>query len=300
MSTIYTDGAGNKYLGDCQWANHDINYPAVNWLRPQVYPSTFDATLASISSILNDPSLQYQSVQFNSAAFLSGGDVFSFKFLNASEPTMVWTIQTGSWSEGASFTASQIKYSMNKHGATAYYHNCCFGQQSLLFHLFLNWAPYNGAINYHRKLFCFTKLLNVNPNFNYYTSSINHYVAFTVNDGYLGDSLTSLSQSNHFIVGAAKNLLQTGRAVYSISCSDGQSPSSQWATDMWVYDNNSALGFPVIGRVPNMLLGIGTYTYLKPVKIQGSVFPDNGSPWYLPVGTFSGKVLLMRCYSSVT
>jgi hypothetical protein len=68
---------------------------------------------------------------------------------------------------------------------------------------------------------------------------------------------------------------------------------------MWVYDNNVTLGYPVIGRVPNMLLGVGDYTYLKPVKIQGTAFPDNGSPWYLPVGQFAGKVLLMRCYSSM-
>lgn len=99
---------------------------------------------------------------------------------------------------------------------------------------------------------------------------------------------------------AEKTLLETGRATYAISCSDGQTPTSQWATDMWVFDNNAGLGYPVIGRVPNMLLGTGTYTYLKPVKIQGSVFPDSGSPWYLPVGMYAGKTLLMRCYSSIS
>jgi len=143
------------------------------------------------------------------------------------------------------------------------------------------------------------KLLNVNTNFNYYNNAfVNQCVVFWA---YTVTNSVSLPISGaHFISGSQKNLLQTGRAVYTISCSDGQTPGSQWATDMWVYDNNSTLGFPVIGRVPNLLLGIGSYTYLKPVKIQGSVFPDNGSPWYLPVGTFAGKTLLMRCYSSVT
>lgn len=59
-------------------------------------------------------------------------------------------------------------------------------------------------------------------------------------------------------------------------------------------------GFPRWAGYGGMLLGTGTYTLGKPVKIQGSVFPDGGSQWYIPVGTYAGKTLLMRCYSSMT
>ncbi len=143
------------------------------------------------------------------------------------------------------------------------------------------------------------QLLNVNTNFNYYTQSDQkRYIIINIKQSTFS-ALQSTSFASHFIAGANKALLQSGRAAYGISCSDGQTPGSQWATDLWVYENNATLGFPVIGRAPNLLLGTGSYTYLKPVKIQGSVFPDSGSPWYLPVGNFAGKVLLMRCYSSI-
>jgi hypothetical protein len=141
-------------------------------------------------------------------------------------------------------------------------------------------------------------LLDVNTNFSYYSSSVITR-SFLLSTSYQGNTNLQIS-GKHYIASAEKNILQTGRAVYAMDCSDGQTPGAQWATDVWVYDNNATLGYPVIGRVPNMLLGIGTYTYLKPAKIQGSVFPDGGSPWYLPVGTYAEKTLLMRCHSSVT
>jgi len=66
-----------------------------------------------------------------------------------------------------------------------------------------------------------------------------------------------------------------------------------------VFEDNDTLGYPAIGRVRNLLLAQGTYTIGKPVKIAPSVYPDDGFNRWLPVGTFSGKTVLMRCYSSV-
>jgi hypothetical protein len=178
----------------------------------------------------------------------------------------------------------------------------CCGAKSIAFKPFLYESGYSnpgiGQFNQQR-FFYAGKLDNVNTNFGYYNASfINQCVVMSTESN--TNSISVAVVGSHYIVGAAKALLQSGRAAYTISCSDGQTPGAQWATDVWVYDNNATLGYPVIGRVPNMLLGIGTYTYLKPAKIQGSVFPDGGSPWYLPVGTYAGKTLLMRCYSSVT
>jgi hypothetical protein len=152
------------------------------------------------------------------------------------------------------------------------------------------------AGNISRINFMYSGLLSdINTGFGYYNSSLTTQTISLVS--FAGGSNAALGA--HYISSAGKLILSSGDASYSIACSDGQTPTSQWATDFYAFDNNTTLGFPAIGRVRGMLLGIGTYTLGKPVKIIGSVFPDGGSPWYLPVGTFAGKTLLMRCYSSM-
>lgn len=144
------------------------------------------------------------------------------------------------------------------------------------------------------------RLANVNPNYSYYNTSLEtDSVLFTNNTTTGGTVLLSTGIGGvHRIAGTRKLLLQTGDAQYPIVCSDGQSPTAQWATDMYVFDNNATLGYPAIGRVRNLLLAQGTYNITKPVKIQGTAMPDNGFNAWLPVGTFAGKTVLMRCYSS--
>jgi hypothetical protein len=68
---------------------------------------------------------------------------------------------------------------------------------------------------------------------------------------------------------------------------------------MYVFDNNPAIGSPCIGRVRNLLLAQGTYVIGMIVRIQGTVVPDNGFNRWVAIGTFAGKTVLMRCYSSV-
>lgn len=309
MSTIYSDAAGNKYLGDCRWANHDINYPSTSFLKSIDSLTLHSTFLSDCSSLFSAMSYDNVSVA-GSWPTTANTNIFSFTPAGESSGNY-FSLKTGS---NATFqddriyaTASLSKPWLGFNEASLYNklfdYVVCAGSQSIAFKPFLYEFGYaNGGIgsNNIQIFFYAGKLLDVNTNYSYYNASfLNQCVMmYTLSTS---NVLSAISTSGrHFIVGAQKDLLQTGRAVYTISCSDGQTPGSQWATDMWVYDNNVTLGYPVIGRVPNMLLGVGTYTYLKPVKIQGSVFPDNGSPWYLPVGTFSGKVLLMRCYSSVS
>jgi hypothetical protein len=146
-------------------------------------------------------------------------------------------------------------------------------------------------------------LEDVNPNFGYYTQSPFTYqihLRISYDSGTTFNTVTSslsakYNYKSHYIVDAVKTLLQTGDAMYPIACSNGATPTGQWATDMWVFDNNATLGYPCIGRVPNMLLGVGTFTYLKPVQLITA--PDAGSNLWLPVGTYGTRTLLMRCYS---
>lgn len=294
--TIYTDAAGNKYLGDCRWGNHDINYPTFNYLTTTTTPySQYEdpylddiAALFTASGWSNVTRLDPWNSTTASATYtrIVEGDV------NIPGAGKIAHLDGSSRKPGLGYYRSAgtlvfpIGYTFEGASPWPGHHVAVCNSSS---YGFCAWRDdsRNTTTNFH---FCYIgKLENINTNFSYYNSSFdNQFVGIRGGQGV------------HFIQNTSKGLLQTGRAAYTISCSDGQTPGSQWATDMWVYDNNAALGYPVIGRVPNMLLGIGTYTYLKPVKIEGNVFPDNGSPWYLPVGQFAGKTLLMRCHSSMT
>lgn len=307
MSTIYTDGAGNKYLGDCRWANHDISYPSTNYLKSVSENNYYAAWRDDIKALLI--SAGYLSMTWDTST------ESTFPTSNGTGGSLIYQVTTPvggvTGRHYGYFYAPYLDVNTNmlSFGSMANYTNVdyaiCAGTNSLAVVGFNNSAPHTNysSIAY---FYYFGSLINVNPNFSYYTPSSNCaiYLSNTTTNTTVTQSMTGITYTNslakHYIASAQKNLLQTGDAIYPIACSDGQTATSQWATDMHVFDNNATLGYPRIGTVPNMLLGTGTYTYLKPVKIGGSVFPDGGSPWYLPVGTYAGKTLLMRCYSSQT
>ena len=119
------------------------------------------------------------------------------------------------------------------------------------------------------------------------------YATSALSGGLQGEIFKQTGGVGNFVV------VQFTPAQYPIVCADSQSPTSQWATDAYIFDDNNALQYPAMGIARGMLLATGTYTLGKPVKIQGSVFPDGVNAWYLPVGTYASKTLLMRCYSSM-
>lgn len=176
---------------------------------------------------------------------------------------------------------------------------CCDGESLALFITQKRFST--NTTNYY--FFYVGKLLDINTGFNYYSASLENQTIFLIGtnnpNNPFGGNTIPLIDGSHYIASSGKILLSSGDAQYSIVCADGQSPTAQWATDMYVFDNNVTLGYPAIGRVRNLLLAQGTYTIGKPVRIQGTVQPDNGFNSWLPVGTFGGKVVLMRCYSSV-
>jgi hypothetical protein len=153
------------------------------------------------------------------------------------------------------------------------------------------------------------RLADVNPNYAYYNSSIEtDTIVMTNNPAQVNGNFTSVATTittpigaGHRIAGARNQILATGKAIYPIVCAgpNPQTPTSQWATDMYVFDDNPAIGSPCIGRVRNLLLAQGTFTIGRVVKIQGTVVPDNGSRLWVAIGTFAEKTVLMRCFSSV-
>lgn len=315
---IYSDAIGNKYIGDCIWANHNIDYPNQKYLLSSPH-STISADIASLAT---DAGLLTKEVVAQSFLNNLTNGINLVNFGVADDINSRYIFRINSWNGNISTNAIYVygNAGNNITGNTsptgqAYISTIGFNSQNLITSavgtatlsepqwfgssngnylcLGVIQKNYTLATNLSPSFWWAGKLLDVNTEFGYYSAN---YLSgqFTIQRLTLDNT-----RGSHYIAAAGKAILTTGRAVYDISCSDGQTPGSQWATDMWVYDNNTTLGFPLIGRVPSMLLGIGSYTYLNPVKIQGSVFPDNGSPWYLPVGTFAGKTLLTRCYSSV-
>jgi hypothetical protein len=315
MSTVYTDAADNRYLGDCRWGNHDINYPTTNYLLAVKQFNYYYEWRDGVKDLLTAAGYTSMTWDTSTGNYAPGGQIFQVTLPAGGYIRFLGNGTTSSIGVNFNGLLNSISianpFYTNNSGLPGDYSICCSNNSlSMMFWSNRVYAPYgeNRTIycSYPSFIYCGV-LQDVNTNFSYYTPYNNKIIQLYIranNNPPVTQNASTLSvneQSNlHYIANASKNLLTTGRAAYSIACSDGQTPGAQWATDMWVYDNNATLGYPVIGRVPNMLLGTGTYTYLKPVKIQGSVFPDGGSPWYLPVGQFAGKVLLMRCYSSMS
>lgn len=183
-------------------------------------------------------------------------------------------------------------------------------------HTEIYWAGVSSALN--KGLFVYQKnlqantvnyafwyggeLVDVNTNYNYYNQSIifRSGLFFNRSGGvFVSEDAVNDATGGHR-TSTGKSFLNTGEAQYTIACSDGQIPGPRWATDLYVFEDNPDIGNPAIGRVQNILVATGTFKIGEVVRINGSVFPDpdNGSNAWLPVSTWAGKTLLMRCYTS--
>ena len=327
---IFSDSAGFKYMGDCQWGTFNINYPSQYYLTSHPLDSiSAELTALCTQSVLSFRNVASQS-DFNARIpsgnplnflwFGANGDIDDRYAIGLSRSDIQNTGVTGlhvyndsgstnttpASALGGTNALYNLGNGLNSGSSTVvgisppsstisplYFTGSSDGQYLALFLYQRNWGT-----NTARAHFFYAGLLaNVNTGFDYYSAN-NATKTISLNQLAITSTSTSITGA-HYIANAAKATLQTGDAAYAINCSDNQSPTAQWGTDFYAFDNNTILGFPAIGRVRGMLLGTGTYTLGQPAKIQGSVFPDGGSPWYLPVGTFAGKTLLMRCYSSM-
>lgn len=319
-------------MGDCLWGNHNINYPTKEHLKADEYTSFS----ASISTIMTGAGLSFRNIipqaTVDSNIYSSIYNACYLTFGAAGDINDRYTFDVGA---SSSFGAVQLFNNSGYTGTTnassltnrlartssvatqtavegqlgrpAYQNPTTFPQWSIPQYtavansksLALLGTQFDLSGSTIRNEFYYACQLDlVNTEFNYYSNS--EITKSFILSSYVNGGLSYACNARHYIASTAKITLTTGRAAYEILCSDGQTPTSQWLTDLWVYDNNTTLGFPVIGKVPNLYVGQGTYTYFKPVKIQGSVIPTGENRWVLPVGTYAGKTLFMRCYSSTT
>jgi hypothetical protein len=342
--TIYSDGVGNKFLGDCIYANHNLNYPTIKFL--QAFPK--EGISAELALLCDSAGLQYRDIypqnllldgstagielynliafgtspdsindryafifnQFNTD-FAGISDVGSYLYNNSgftgvgSGPMPVTTNNIARV-RNREITSQGFRPATGTDGPTR--SNVFFAGVTDGFSLALFYTRYffaNNPVNQNMASSSFYyagTLADVNTGFNYYSENImTRSILFS---GYAGINTFDAGSfppiaGGHRINNVPNLTLQTGDARYPIVCADAQTPTSQWATDFYVFHNSATLGYPAMGRVRNLLLAEGSYTLGKVVKIQGTAMPDAGQNSWLPVGTYAGKVVLMRCYTSV-
>lgn len=318
--TIYTDGI-NHYLGDCSFANHDINFKTLNFFRGEPHQN-ISAELSALcqaaglnfrnvasQSLFNNNSADFSLLTFASELD-SINDRYTFNKVNSqvgasapysdstsmyydpSDVTQGYLMTNNTLNNSnrvidvSNNTSSPLRLTGAK--VETSWAGVASGNSLALFCYSVSKTP-TLTFSYH---FWYAGTFGeVNTNFDYYsnnilTKSICLYVNSTFSGGF------------HYIEDLGKPLLQTGKANYSIACTDSQTPTSQWTTDFIAYDSNTEIGQPAIGKVENLILGVGSYVIGQPV-ILDTPHPNLGINCWLPVGSFAGKTLLMQCYSSL-
>lgn len=293
---VYSDAINNQYVGNCLFSNADINNPTTDYFQAEV-PANWSSEMTAFFTALG---VDYSNL---SAQIDSSGT--KYRWTPNGDTTANATTKRFEVSKGTSTTNFSRMY--NNAGTSIV--NVTVG--SAITSSFFALCGNNKSIGF------FNVVQNANRTLNYYDfwyqgelDSVN-----TTGDGYYSGDITTrsivimsrstaiaIANTNHFIAGASKVVLTTGKAEYAISCSDAQTPTynTGWGTDLWVFDNNVSLSYPVIGKARNLLVAVGTqYILGRPTRFGSSqTMPDGGYNCWLPVAIRAGKTLFMRCYSS--
>jgi hypothetical protein len=310
--TIITDSAGYSYFGDLKLGNYDIAFPSFNY---SVTGQTVTGLSALVSQMLTNTGGDFSDVatdaQFNNP---TAGQTL-FRWTQDDDGTAHATNRRIRiyWNSGLRVallnndgtSLGEVVQNLNNsdwntHTSSATFPNLPkqFLMCSSVNHFFFG-TVYAQLGQYNRGEFVYAYRIPdslINQNYNYYYNSTQsyRYVIAATN--------ISIANFGHHapggVSGAYRAPYATGRANYSIACSDGQVPTSQWSADQWIFDNNATLGYPAVGKLLGALRGIGTYFGGRPVKIQGSAMPDNGHNGWLRTGSLAGGNVLFRCYSS--
>lgn len=308
---IFSDSAENFFVGDLKYGNYDINSPSSNFLVGEsilffqsLAEDLFESGAGEIG-VLEEVVMASEIETWNSFSLktLIKFKLFGFPAVspvNANSYTFKKAILAGSSQLSLNFSALDLN-----NGQAQISKSLDFGISDNVEKI--NWLAtlnkdslalllFESKVGGNNMEFFYAGRTNpTNPLNDYYTASTASNAILlhcsTENGGF------PQVNSKHYISSTQKPLLQQGAAIFPIVCENNVVPNSQWSTDMVVFDNNEPLGFPAIGKLPNLLLATGTYEYLKPIKLITA--PDAGSNVWVPVGTFANKTLLMRSYSSL-
>lgn len=312
-TNIMQDLGGNNFLGDCRWANSDILFPNTSYLQSR------KITNNDINGDLSHLLMGFGSLG-NVTGNWGGGSELFLSFTPPIDNSAPSSFRF-SMSPATSGNTRSLALARNSSGTTV------IGGDALDINEEQFWTSNDesspiferqitamvgknsvGIFLLRRKtnatsiipLFMYCGVLeDVNPNLNYYTGSFERSFIVII-WGYSQGTSTPVLYVRHLAGTTARSPLLTLDAVYPIACEDNSIPNSQWATDFFIFDDSPALGYPRVGKVANMLLSTSpNLTIGKPVYVNGSVITDGGSRWFIPVGYFGGRTMLMRCYSSV-
>ncbi len=96
-------------------------------------------------------------------------------------------------------------------------------------------------------------------------------------------------------------ILTSGAANYPIACANGSTPNtSLWATDLYLRENNPAYNNPVIGRVPNILLGRGSAFVLNNYYKLPAADQTGASTLFYCAAVWGTDFLLVRTFEEPT
>lgn len=313
--TTHTDSAGNKYLGDCIWSNHNPVFRADFHLAG--FPKTADiaALRTAIATLFTDLSYTpagesggFWGVATAGSAPLSthygfpGGPTIANGAPTASLSTLDGVWAGKSWDgtgAGGAKVAIAIDDILSFPTGANINSNVVIGASAN--HTAILEFNYKYADEGYVYRFSYAgKVQDINTGFDYYNASLLTQTVVggcsSASTGGTGANTILPFSLSHYIADASQAALATGKAEYEIVCANEEEPTAQWATDFYVFDSDTDIGDPCIGRLPGLLLAQGSYTLLKPVRISSIT---TSSPWFLPVATFAGKTVLMQVHSTM-
>lgn len=311
--SIYTDATGRYYLGDVKYGNHDILAPTTSYTKAdKITGGTLNTDIESICTSLGYGFRRTGDLR----NWITDDVVFEFSF--PTEPTIARFALRGApvfgsfrfqgrdngitYAGSTPYTAGIFGYANNfgesnvlaTTGETSqiYERQVCgsFSDKSFSLFFIRRLQGFPGSIFYWFGHASFWQEGTL-PNF---TSDLGKCSIFC--SGYT----TSVGQGNHYDITNATNktILNSGDAFYNIVCADAQTPGTEHTCGFYALYNDSLL-YPMMGRYHDLLYAQGTYIIGKPVKLDGSVFPDLGHNHWLPVSRWGTYTILMRCYSSI-
>lgn len=301
---ISFDNLSNFFAGDVRYGNYDINSPSSNFLVGEKITDFVNliTNLFEVSDIGIVEEIITQE-DLNSWSDFSIKSLLKFKLASTNIYSLKRAIMSGnSQLSLGNFSYNAISLKPNEPEIEVAKIQKIYDFSIASVNSNINWLATISEDSFALLLFE-SKVGGNNMEFFYagrtnITNPLNdYYTASPVSNAVLLHSYTEIGgfpqvNTKHFVGNSEKSLLQTGPAVYPVSCGNGQ-----WATDMIIFDNSPGFNFPAVGRLPNLLLATGVYEYLKPIKLITA--PDTGSNVWIPVGTYASKTLLMRSYSSL-
>jgi hypothetical protein len=291
--TIY-NGTSSSFIGDCKYGNFDVNFATTDYPTAEL-SSNFNT---DVTSLLTSKVLSLSNV---ATSITSNHILYRWTPLGDVEDSFLISKRFESYKGGTSASRmydipnTQLLNATASASANSTYFMMVSDGYSVGM---VNWLLNTNKTIANYEFWYQGQMTNLNTGGSGYYSNdiVNHSVCI------MARGTTSLATASVLIYtgGASRSALSSGKGSYGIACAGvtPPTPTTFWGTDWYIYDSDSAKGTPVIGKVRNIAYAVGTYTLGRPTKFGSASSIDGDYNCWLPIATFGGKTLLLRCYSS--